>query len=683
MNKKSVALAILLGAMTFTSCSDKKNAQIDDNMKAVVDSLKSVEFQTEKFADIQVINYEVPGWDKLTLKEKKLVYYLSEAGYAGRDIFWDQNYKHNLKIRAALENIYQKYDGDKTTEDWKNFEIYLKRVWFSNGIHHHYSNDKIKPDFSQTYLEELLAATKTSLDGTIVEILFNDVDAKKVNLDESKGLVQGSAVNFYGKNITAKDVEDFYSAKQNPNPDKPLSWGLNSKLIRNANGQIEEKVWKSGGMYGAAIDKVIYWLEKAVEVAENGAQADALKLLIDYYKTGDLEKWDEYNIAWVNATEGNIDYINGFIEVYNDPLGHKATFESTVQIKDFDMSAKMEVVSENAQWFEDHSPLMDKHKKENVVGISYKTVVVASEAGDCSPSTPIGINLPNADWIRAEHGSKSVSLGNIIEAYNKTGGSEKLKEFAFDDEEVQLTEKYGEIADKLHTALHEVIGHASGKLNPGVGTPKETLKSYASTLEEGRADLVALYFLYNEKIQTLGLVDDWKSMAKAAYNDYIRNGLMTQLVRIEPGNDIEEAHMRNRQWVSAWAFEKGQDEKVIEKIKKDGKTYFKINDYDKLHEIFGELLREVQRIKSEGDYEAGKLLVENYGVKVDQELHREVLERNKKFDTPPYRGFVNPVLYPMTDKDGNIVDIVVTYPQTFAEQMLYYSKNYSFLPLEN
>ncbi len=683
MNKKTIVLAALFGALTLSSCADKKNAQIDENMKTMVDSLKSITFQTEKFADIQVINYEIPGWDKLSLKEKKLVYYLSEAGYAGRDIFWDQNYRHNLKIRKALENIYQNFDGDKTTKDWNDFEVYLKRVWFSNGIHHHYSNDKIKPAFSQAYLEKLLTETNTNLDGTIVELLFNEVDAKKVNLDESKGLVQGSAVNFYGKNISAKDVEDFYAAKENADPQRPVSWGLNSKLVRNNSGQLEEKVWKSGGMYGAAIDKVIYWLEKAVEVAENGDQAKALSLLIEYYQTGDLKKWDEYNIAWVNATEGNIDYINGFIEVYNDPLGHRATFESTVQIKDFDMSAKMEVVSENAQWFEDNSPLMDEHKKENVVGISYKTVVVASEGGDCTPSTPIGINLPNADWIRAEHGSKSVSLGNIIEAYNKVGGGEKLKEFAFDEEEIQLTEKYGEIADKLHTALHEVVGHASGKLNPGVGTPKETLKSYASTLEEGRADLVALYFLYNHKMEELDLVDDWKSMAKAAYNDYIRNGLMTQLVRIEPGNDIEEAHMRNRQWVSAWAFERGQEEQVIEKVVKNGKTYFKIRDYDKLHTIFGELLREVQRIKSEGDYEAGKALVENYGVKVDQTLHQEVLERNKKFNTPPYRGFVNPVLFPLTDKEGNIVDIEVTYPQTFAEQMLYYSKNYSFLPLEN
>ena len=683
MNRKAIALIILTGVMGLTSCTDKKNAQISETMKATVDSLKAVEFQSEKFADLEVIQYDVPGWDKLTLKEKKLVYYLSEAGYAGRDIFWDQNYKHNLKIRQALENIYQNYEGDKSSEDWKNFEIYLKRVLFSNGIHHHYSHDKIKPEFSQAYLQQLITATNTNLDGTIVELLFNEVDAKKVNLDQSKGWVQGSAVNFYGKNVTAQDVQDFYTAKQNPNPDRPLSWGLNSKLTRNAQGELVEQVWKSGGMYGAAIDKIIFWLEKAVDVAENGAQADALKLLVEFYKTGDLEVWDQYNVAWVNATEGNIDYINGFIEVYNDPLGYKATFESTVQIKDFDMSAKMEVLSEYAQWFEDNSPLMDEHKKDNVVGISYKTVIIASEAGDCSPSTPIGINLPNADWIRAEHGSKSVSLGNIIDAYNKTGGSERLKEFAFDDEEVKLSQKYGEIADKLHTALHEVVGHASGQLNPGVGTPRETLQSYASTLEEGRADLVALYFLYNEKMQELELVDDWKNMAKAAYNDYIRNGLMTQLVRIEPGNDLESAHMRNRQWVSAMAFERGQDDKVIEKISKDGKTYFKINDYDKLHEIFGELLREVQRIKSEGDYEAGKQIVEKYGVKVDQDIHAEVLERNKKFNAAPYRGFVNPVLYPLTDQEENIVDVVVTYPSSFAQQMLYYSKNYGFLPLEN
>jgi len=436
-------------------------------------------------------------------------------------------------------------------------------------------------------------------------------------------------------------------------------------------------------MYGAAIDKVIYWLDKAVKVAENKEQAEALNILIDSYKTGDLKKWDDYNVAWVKATEGNIDYINGFIEVYNDPLGHKASYESMVYIKDFDMSAKMEVLSQNAQWFEDNSPLMPEHKKKNVVGISYKTVVVVGESGDTSPATPIGVNLPNADWIRAEHGSKSISLGNIIEAYNKTGGSDKLKEFAFDENEIKLSERYSELADKLHTALHEVIGHASGQLNPGIGTPKETLKSYASTLEEGRADLVALYYLYDKKIQDLGLVDDWKNLGMTAYNDYIRNGLMTQLVRIEPGSDIEEAHMRNRQWVSAWVYEKGKDFNVIEKVERDGKTYFKINDYERLHDLFGQLLRETQRIKSEGDYNAAKNLVETYGVKVDQKLHREVLERNKKFNAAPYRGFVNPVLIPITNEAGEITDIVLTYPRTFAEQMLYYSKNYNFLPLEN
>lgn len=669
-----------LPLLVATSCQQKST---EDNQTQMIDSLKNVTFESEKFADIEVLHYDIPGWDKLTLKEKKLVYYLAQAGYSGRDIYWDQNYRFNLKIRAALENIYTTYNGDKTSEEWKAFEVYLKRVWFSNGIHHHYSNDKIKPNFSQNYFQQLLAETKTNLDGSIVELLFNDVDAKKVNLDESKDFVAGSAVNFYGQNITTAEVHNFYAQMSSEDSLRPISYGLNSKLIKNEQGKLVEKVWKSGGMYGSAIDKIIYWLEKAVEVAENQAQADALKLLIEYYKTGDLKIWDQYNIAWLNATEGKIDYINGFIEVYNDPLGQKATYESMVQIKDFDMSEKMAVLSKYAQWFEDNSPLKEEHKKKNVVGISYNTVIVAAESGDTSPATPIGVNLPNADWIRAEHGSKSISLGNIIEAYNKSGGTERLKEFAFDDEEVELALRYSELADKLHTALHEVIGHASGQINPGIGTPKETLKTYASTLEEGRADLVALYYLYNPKLQELGLVDDWRNLGKAAYNDYIRNGLMTQLVRIEPGKNIEDAHMRNRQWVSAWVYEMGKEDNVIAKIVKDGKTYFKINDYDKLHQLFGDLLRETQRIKSEGDYEAGKMLVETYGVKVDQAIHKEVLERNKKFNIAPYRGFVNPVLYPVTDKQGEIVDIIVTYPRSFAEQMLYYSKKYNFLPLEN
>lgn len=655
------------------------------NAQVIKKDTKEVTFEyvVEQFADIKVLRYQIPGWENLTLKEQKLVYYLTQAGTAGRDIMWDQHYKYNLKIRKALEQIYQNYKGDKSSKDWKNFEIYLKRIWFSNGIHHHYSSDKIKPLFSKDYFSKLLAATKATLSPTITDILFNDVDAKRVNLDESKGLLEGSAINFYDKGITAKESEDFYAKMTSPDPAKPYSYGLNSKLVRKAKGQLEEKVWKSKGMYGSAIDKIIYWLEKAKTVAENKKQADALALLIDFYKTGSLKTWDDYNIAWLQATDGNIDYINGFIEVYNDPLGTRGSYEGVVQIKDFDMSAKMEVVSKNAQWFEDNSPLMTEHKKKNVVGVSYKTVIVAGESGDSSPSTPIGVNLPNADWIRAAYGSKSVSLGNIIDSYNKSGGKGKLQEFANDAEEIALAQKYGEVGDKLHTALHEVVGHASGQINPGVGTPKETLKSYASTLEEGRADLVGLYYLYTPRLQELGLVDDWKKLGMESYDGYIRNGLMTQLVRLELGANIEEAHMRNRQWVSAWAFEKGQKDNIIEKITRNGKTYFNITDYDKLHDLFGQLLREVQRIKSEGDYNAGKALVENYGVKVDQKLHAEVLERNKQFTSAAYSGFVNPVLVPKLDKKGNIISIEVKQPKTFAEQMLNYSKNFGFLPLEN
>jgi len=659
------------------------NAQATKNTDIKIAKNDTFEYVAERFADINVLRYQIPGWENLTLKEQKLVYYLTQAGTSGRDIMWDQNYKHNLKIRNALENIYQNYKGNKTSEDWKNFEIYLKRVWFSNGIHHHYSNDKIMPSFSTAYFDGLLKATKTVLSPEIVAILFNDVDAKKVNLDISKGLIEGSAINFYDKGITAKEVEDYYSKKVSPDPSRPYSYGLNSKLVRNSKGQLEEKVWKSGGMYGSAIDKIIYWLQKAKTVAENKNQADAIELLISYYKTGNLKTWDDYNIAWLKATEGDIDYINGFIEVYNDPLGYKGSYEGVVQIKDFNLSKKMEVVSKNAQWFEDNSTLFPEHKKKNVVGVSYKTVVVAGESGDSSPKTAIGVNLPNADWIRAEHGSKSVSLVNIIDSYAKSGGNGKLLEFANDKEEIALSEKYGELGDKMHTALHEVIGHASGQLNPGVETPEKTLKSYASTLEEGRADLVGLYFVYNPKIQELGLVDDWKKLGMESYDTYIRNGLMTQMDRLQPGANIEEAHMRNRQLVSSWVFEKGKADNVIEKISRNGKTYFNITDYDKLHDLFGQLLRELQRIKSEGDYEAGKALVENYGVKVDQNLHTEVLERCKKFVTAPYNGFINPVLVPKVDAKGNIISIKVTQPKSFAEQMLNYSKKFSFLPLVN
>lgn len=659
------------------------NAQVANTTASKTNNEKTFDFTVEQFADIKVLRYQIPGWENLTLKEQELVYYLTQAGTAGRDIMWDQNYKNNLKIRKALEQIYVSYKGDKKSTDWKNFEIYLKRVWFSNGIHHHYSNEKIKPDFSKEYFAGLLKATKTKLSPEVTAILFNNEDSKKVNLDESKGLLAGSAINFYDKGITLQEAEDFYKKQTSPDPKKPVSYGLNSKLVKNAKGQLEEKVWKSGGMYGAAIDKIIFWLEKAKTVAENKKQGDAIGLLIEYYRTGSLKTWDDYNIAWLHATEGNIDYISGFIEVYNDPLGYRGSYEGVVQIKDFDMSAKMEVVSKSAQWFEDNSPLMPEHKKKNVVGVSYKTVIVAGESGDASPSTPIGVNLPNADWIRAEHGSKSVSLGNIIDAYSKSSGSGKLKEFANDEEEIALAKQYAEIGDKLHTALHEVVGHASGQINEGVGTPKETLKSYASTLEEGRADLVGLYYLYNPKLQELGLVDDWKKVGMESYDSYIRNGLMTQLVRLDLGANIEEAHMRNRQWVSAWVFEKGKKDNVIEKITRNGKTYFNITDYDKLHDLFGQLLREVQRIKSEGDYNAGKALVENYGVKVDQKLHAEVLERNKQFPSAPYSGFVNPILEPKVDAKGKIISIEVKQPKTFAEQMLDYSKNFGFLPLEN
>jgi dipeptidyl-peptidase-3 len=676
MKLKSI-LGLLLVAFLLASCGNEKSENISE--KETVENSVEFDYNVEQFADIKILRYQIPGWEQLTLKEQKLAYYLTQAGLSGRDIIWDQNYRHNLTIRKALEHVYSNFKGDKTTDDWKAFEVYLKRIWFSNGIHHHYSNDKIKPEFSADYLKQLLADTNTTFEGEAFDVIFNDVDSKKVNQAKSVDNVGLSAVNMYGPDVTNDDVINFYKNKVSPDPTKPLSFGLNSQLVKE-NGELKERVYKSGGLYGSAIDEVIKWLELAKGVAENEAQSEAFGLLIEYYKTGDLQTWDDYNVAWTAVTNGNIDYINSFIEVYNDPLGYTGSYETIVQINDFDMSEKMKVVSENAQWFEDNSTLMDEHKKKNVVGVTYKVVNVAGEAGDASPSTPIGVNLPNANWIRASVGSKSVSLGNIIEAYNNAGSTGRLKEFVNDAEEFELEETYGQIADKLHTALHEVVGHASGQLNPGVGETKETLKNYASTLEEGRADLVALYYLYDAKLQELGLVDDWQKVGKAAYDGYIRNGLMTQLIRLNLGDDVEEAHMRNRQWVSAWVFEKGKKDNVIEKITRDGKTYFNINDYDKLRGLFGELLRETQRIKSEGDYAAVEELVESYGVKVDQELHAEVLERNKQFTSAPYSGFVNPVLVPEMDDSGEIVAIKVTQPETFAGQMLSYSNKFNFLP---
>ncbi len=675
MKVKFILSLILMTTLLFSCKDDNKEKEV-----AVEETSTEQEFdyKVEEFADIKVLRYQIPGFEDLTLKEQKLVYYLTQAGLSGRDIMWDQNYRYNLEIRDALENIYANYSGDKEAQDWKSFETYMKRVWFSNGIHHHYSNDKIKPEFSKEYFDTLLADTKTELTGEPYEVIFNDKDAKKVNLDPTKGLLEGSAINFYGPDVTAAEAEAFYKKKTSPNKDKPLSYGLNSTLVKE-NGKLVEKVWKSGGLYGEAIDQIIMWLEKAKTVAENDAQGNALGLLIKYYQTGDLQTWDDYNVAWVEATEGNIDYINSFIEVYNDPLGYRGSYESIIQIKDFEMSKKMKVLEDNVQWFEDNSPLMPEHKKKSVVGVTYKTVIVAGEAGDASPSTPIGVNLPNANWIRAAHGSKSVSLGNIIEAYDNAGSSGVLQEFANDEEEIKLEEEYGKNADKLHTALHEVVGHASGQLNPGVGETKETLKNYASTMEEGRADLVGLYYLMDPKIQELGLTNDWQKTGKAAYDGYIRNGLMTQLRRLNIGDNVEEAHMRNRQWVSAWVFEKGKEEGVIEKVTRDGKTYFDIKNYERLRELFGELLKESQRIKSEGDFEAAKNLVENYGVKVDQEIHKEVLDRNAQFKSPPYSGFVNPVLVPEMDDNNEIKAIKVTQPKDFSSQMMDYTKNYHFL----
>ncbi|TDI74689.1 MAG: dihydrofolate reductase [Bacteroidetes bacterium] len=682
MKHKLLLIAALVSLLFFSCGEGQKNEKIDDTVAVKNVETSDFNYNVDQFADLRILRYQIPSWEGLTLKEQQLVYYLTQAGLAGRDIMWDQNYRHNLKIRKALETIYTSYDGDKSSDDWKNFEVYLKRVWFSNGIHHHYSNDKIKPEFSPEYLKGLIATTGATLEGEAFDVIFDDTDAKKVNQGKGVDNVALSAVNFYGPDVTNADVEGFYGNMKSPSPDKPLSYGLNSQLVKE-DGVLKERVYRSGGLYGAAIDKIVEWLEKAQGVAENKEQGDAMGLLIQYYNTGDLQIWDDYNVAWTSATEGNIDYINSFIEVYNDPLGYRGSYETIVQIKDFDMSEKMSVLSENAQWFEDNSPLMEAHKKKNVVGVSYKVVNVAGEAGDASPSTPIGVNLPNANWIRASVGSKSVSLGNIINAYNNSGNSDRLKEFVNDEEELALEEKYGQMGDKLHTALHEVIGHASGQLNPGVGETKETLKNYASTLEEGRADLVGLYYLYHPKLQELGLVDDWKKVGMAAFDGYIRNGLMTQLIRLNLGDDVEESHMRNRQWVSAWAFEKGAADNVIEKITRDGKTYFNINDYEKLHELFGELLRETQRIKSEGDYAAVEALVEGYGVKVDQELHAEVLERNKRFTSAPYSGFVNPVIVPKVNDDGEIVNFSIEQPDTFEEQMLYYSKNYNHLPVEN
>jgi dipeptidyl-peptidase III len=649
-------------------------------------------YESEQFADIQILRYQVPGFTDLSLKQKELAYYLYQAALSGRDIFYDQNYKYNLLIRRTMEAIINSYTGNKSSKDWKNFLTYTKRIWFSNGIHHHYSTKKILPNISIEYFENLICNTDPNLlplekDQTVKELLVflcpiifdPNVDSKKVVLEPNVDMIKSSATNFY-ENISQNEVEAFYKEKIDNKSAQPVTHGLNSKLIKDQ-GRIIERKWKEGEMYSAAIEKIIYWLKKAVTVAENETQKRAFSKLIEFYKSGNLKSWDEYNIIWIQDMESTLDTINGFIEVYNDPLGYRGSFESVVSIKDFEVTKRIKTISDNAQWFEDHSPIENKYKKQNVVGISAKAITVVVESGDASPSTPIGINLPNSRWIRKEYGSKSVNLSNIVYAYDRAASQEALKEFSYSLEEVDRTNKYGSLADNLETDMHEAIGHASGQMMPGVGTPKQTLKNYASTIEESRADLVALYYLPDSKLVELRLFPNGDAY-KAEYDKFIRNGLMLQLFRIKPGENIEEPHMRNRQLISKWAYEMGKDKKVIEKKINDGKTYFVINDYDKLRKLFSQLLKEVQRITSEGDFAAAKNLVETYAVMVDRQLHNEVLERYSKLKVSPYKGFINPVLKPVLDGE-RIIDVLLEYPDNFMQQMLYYGRNYSFLPNKN
>jgi dipeptidyl-peptidase III len=651
------------------------------------------EYIADQFADLRILRYQVPGFEQLAPQEKELLYYLYEAALAGRDIIYDQNYKHNLRIRRTLDAIAENYKGDRNSEDFKKFMTYTKRVWFSNGIHHHYSTLKIQPEFSQTYFAELVknspdaklplnqGETKEAFVKWISPIMFDPkIAPKRVNQAAGQDLVATSANNFY-EGVTQKEVEAFYAKKENKNDPRPVSHGLNSKLVKEK-GVIKEKVWKVGGMYDPAITKIVSWLEKAQNVATDPAQKESLAKLVQYYKTGDLKTWDDYNIAWVNDVTSPIDVVNGFIEVYGDPLGMRASYESVVSFKDMEATKRIKAIGDQAQWFEDNSPLMPEHKKKDVKGITAKVITVVVEAGDAAPSTPIGINLPNANWIRKEHGSKSVNLGNIVHAYNQAGAKgSALSEFAWSPEEIERSKKYSSLAGDLHTDMHEVIGHASGQINAGVGTPKQTLKSYASSIEEGRADLVALYYVMDPKLIEIGVMPSLE-VGKAEYDGYIRNGMMTQLSRLALGEDVEEAHMRNRQMIAKWAYEMGKKENVIEKKTRDGKTYFVINDYNKLHNIFGQQLRELQRITSEGDYKKAEFLIETYGVKVDPELHKEVLARYAKLNIPPYSGFIQPKLTPVM-QGGKMVDVKIDYPKDFTQQMLEYGKNYNYLPNVN
>lgn len=659
----SLALALIVA-----SCA-KKQASYEPELK---------DYQVDRFADIQVLRYELKDFNKLSIKQKKLVYFLAQAGLAGRDIIWDQNNEFNLEIRSCLETIVNEYKGNKNSKEWFDFMTYTKRVWFSNGIHHHYAMDKIIPEFSKNYFKSLIKATQATISTEAIEVMFDKNKASKRKVkDANVDMIVASANNFYGKGVTQKAVESYYSKLIDVNNTQPIEYGLNSTLIWKKGKLVEDK-WKSGGRYGKAIDQIIYWLKQAKQVAENPQQAKALGKLIEFYQTGDLKTWDAYNILWVQSTKGDIDWINGFIETYGDALGKRADYESIVEITDFEASEHMKVLAENAQWFENNSTILPEHKKKNVKGVSYKVVQVASESGDAAPATPIGVNLPNNNWIREMHGSKSVSLGNLIAAYNQAGSGAVTEEFAHDQEEINRGEKYGALGAKLHTALHEVIGHASGKINKGVGQPSETLKNYASTLEEARADLVGLYYIMDQKLVDLKLIPSLE-VGKAQYDSYIRNGLMTQLQRLDLGKNVEEEHMQNRQLVAAWVYEKGLKDKVIVKVVKNGKTFYDIKDYAKLRILFGELLKEIQRITSEGDYQAGKTLVETYGVKVDHKIHAEVLKRVKPLDLAPYNGFVHPIYLPIVNMKGEIIDIKVENKQTFIEQMLYYGRRYHYL----
>ena len=646
----------------------------------------------EQFADLQILRYRVPGFEDLSLKQKELVYYLTEAALQGRDILFDQNGKYNLTIRRMLEAVYTGYNGDKNTPDFKAMEVYLKRVWFSNGIHHHYGSEKFVPGFTPEFFRQAVqsvdAATLPLAEGQTVEQLCEEVFPvifdptvmpKRVNQAAGEDLVLTSACNYYD-GVTQQEAEDFYNALKNPQDETPVSYGLNSRLVKE-DGKIQEKVWKVGGLYGQALEKIVYWLKKAEGVAETPEQKAVIAKLMEFYETGDLKTFDEYAILWVKDLNSRIDFVNGFTESYGDPLGMKASWESLVNFKDLEATQRTELISGNAQWFEDHSPVDGQFKKEKVKGVSAKVITAAILAGDLYPATAIGINLPNANWIRSQHGSKSVTIGNITDAYNKAAhGNGFNEEFVYSDAELQLIDKYADVTDELHTDLHECLGHGSGKLLPGVDP--DALKAYGSTIEEARADLFGLYYVADPKLVELGLTPSADAY-KAQYYTYLMNGLMTQLVRIEPGNNVEEAHMRNRQLIARWVYENGAAEKVVELVKKDGKTYVVINDYEKVRDLFGRLLAEIQRIKSTGDYAGAHDLVEAYAVKVDPALHAEVLERYKKLNLAPYKGFVNPKYEVVTDADGTITDVTVTYDEGYAEQMLRYSKDYSTLSSVN